>query len=109
MKKTKKTLLSIFFSYGEVPEVLHKLFTPVRIYYRLTRWLFGNDYKPFESNIKHGLHPLLTFFKIHRTEIRIMFYSGKIMIPILVTILIVYFIEKLFDRLSFLLKNELDL
>ncbi len=42
------------------------------------RRLFGNDYNPFESNIKHGLHPLPDFLKTNWTSIScLLFIDSK--------------------------------
>ncbi|CAF1584213.1 unnamed protein product [Didymodactylos carnosus] len=38
------------------------VFTPIRIYYHLMRWIYGNGYIPF-AHIQQGLHPIPAFYK----------------------------------------------
>ncbi|CAF0930202.1 unnamed protein product [Adineta steineri] len=39
----------------------HRIGDLPRFYYRITKWLFGNNYKPFGSTISEEMHPLCTF------------------------------------------------
>ncbi len=73
-KTLKKFKFKIYyFSNGVSHKTAQRIFTPFRIYYHLTRWLYGNNYDPFGSNIK-GVHPILSFLKRHDTTIIIIYY-----------------------------------
>ncbi|CAF0895358.1 unnamed protein product [Adineta steineri] len=85
-------------SYGALPEILHRVFTPIRIYYYLMRWLFGNNYDPFESNITYGLHPLPAFLKANKTTIRFLYNIEQNMILIIIMTLAMYLSQKYIKR-----------
>ncbi|CAF0906505.1 unnamed protein product [Adineta steineri] len=85
-------------SYGVLPEILHRVFTPIRIYYYLMRWLFGNNYNPFESNITYGLHPLPAFLKANETTIRFLYNIEQNMILIIIMTLTIYLSQKYIKR-----------
>ncbi|UJR14333.1 hypothetical protein I4U23_001329 [Adineta vaga] len=81
-------------NYGISPETFHKIFTPIRIYYRFTRWIFGNDYNPYTNYLKHGLHPLGTFLKANQNLICILLVFENNILWILLTLLIIYSTQK---------------
>ncbi|CAF1021060.1 unnamed protein product [Adineta steineri] len=85
-------------SYEVLPEILHRVFTPIRMYYYLMRWLFGNNYNPFESNITNGLHPLPAFLKANETTIRFLYNTEKNMILIIIMTLTMYLSQKYIKR-----------
>jgi len=62
------------FSYQLSPKDIHVIFTPFRIYYRFTRWLYGDQYNPFETKLKHGHHPVLIFLKRYQSIIRTFYH-----------------------------------
>ena len=63
---------------------------PIRIYYQVTRWIFGNEYNPYETNVKEGLHPIIDFLMKHDTKILL---SYSIFQNILSTVIIIYILR----------------
>jgi hypothetical protein len=52
----------LFIRYDLNHEMTHKGLQPLMIYYRLTRWIFGDNYHPFAvENYREGYHPLIIF------------------------------------------------
>jgi hypothetical protein len=86
--------ISRLFSHRALPNTLHRVFTPIRIYYRVMRWIFGKNYDPFETNIKEGLHPLPAFLKAHDFPIRATYYAPICILPLLLIILVHKFFNK---------------
>ncbi|CAF1130485.1 unnamed protein product [Adineta steineri] len=76
-------------------------FMPVRVYYHVMRWYFGKTYNPFETNIKEGLHPVVAFYKQHSGTIRTVVLTIENVIPALLIIFILYYIQKIFIRLFY--------
>ncbi|CAF0740287.1 unnamed protein product [Adineta ricciae] len=76
--------------YGLSPEIFHEIFRPVRVYYRLTCWLFGTDYNPLTTDIKYGLHSLETFLKMNHTIVYPVTTVQKNILWITLTLLVLY-------------------
>ncbi len=57
----KKQLCIFLFSYGIPIKLMHSVLTPIRMYYLIMRWIFGNEYNPFETNIQECFHPIILF------------------------------------------------
>ncbi|CAF4199628.1 unnamed protein product, partial [Adineta steineri] len=81
----------------------HVLFTPIRIYYHMTRWIYGNKYSPFVE-IEEGIHPIPHFYKQHQVTIRFLLKLPKRFISTIIIITITYFIQKWTSKL--LLKHK---
>ena len=86
----------VIFSFRETTEVLHRVFTPIRIYYHFTRWLSGHDYDPFATNVKHGLHPLFVFMMKQEKIIRFIYYDLRNYIITLSIAIIIHLIQYYF-------------
>ncbi|CAF4218339.1 unnamed protein product, partial [Adineta steineri] len=52
-------------------------FLPIRVYYHITRWMYGNNYNPFVE-IQDGLHPIPHFYKQQQAKIRFIFLEFPI-------------------------------
>ncbi|CAF1134440.1 unnamed protein product [Adineta steineri] len=79
-------------------------FLPIRIYYHITRFIYGNKYNPFVE-IQEGLHPIPHFYKQQQVKLR--FFVLKLPKPFFSTIIIViivHFIQKWTSKL--LLKHK---
>lgn len=63
-------------SYKASADAVHFVFTPIRVYYRVTRYLFGENYQPFEE-VREGLHPIAGFYKKYQAAIRILVKSSR--------------------------------
>jgi len=87
-------------SYRVSPNTLQRVFTPIRVYYHVMRWIFGKNYDPFETDLKVGLHPLPSFLKQHELEIRIICYSLMYIVPTLFIAFIVRAIQKFLFKSS---------
>ena len=85
----------LFFSFRATHDTLHKVFTPLRIYYQLTRWFFGNSYNPFKTNIEDGMHPLISFILRHHWPIRVIYYGSHIIAFTIIIAVAVHFVQKL--------------
>ncbi len=81
---------------------------PIRIYYRLMRWIFGNDYDPFKTDMKEGLHPIPTFLKKYHLIIRIIYYAPMYILPTLFIPFILRFIQKIFNNSSYTNMKKVD-
>jgi hypothetical protein len=91
----KNLNLSLFlFSHRVSSHSLQRIFTPIRIYYLLMRWIFGKTYDPFETKIKEGLHPLPAFLKQNESLIRFIHLTPMHTLRILAII----FIYEIFNK-----------
>lgn len=70
-------------SYRLSHKQLHHIFTPIRQYYHLMRWIYGETYDPFGSNGINGLHPLLAWMKYHQNKIRFIYLCIIYIFPVL--------------------------
>jgi hypothetical protein len=85
--------ICLLFSHRASPNTLQRVFTPIRVYYRLLRWMYGNEYDPFETKIKEGLHPIPAFLKQHESMIRIIYYTPQYLLPTLFIIFIIHYFQ----------------
>lgn len=83
-------------SYHLSPDHLHHIFIPIRGYYYLMRWIFGETYDPFGSNNIEGLHPLPAWMKYHQNKIRNTYLCLIYMIPTLAVVFCVHHVQKRF-------------
>lgn len=60
----------LFDSYGVTHDELQILFLPIRFYYRFSRWIYGQHYNPFATNVKEGRHPIISLFVAYQKSIR---------------------------------------
>jgi len=70
-------------SYQLSPEHLHHIFMPIRGYYCLMRWIYGQTYNPFGSNNTDSSHPLIVSMKYHQNKIIIMHLCTIYILPII--------------------------
>ncbi len=75
---------------------LHQLTGVGRIYYYITRWLFGNDYIPFAMSVKEEIHPLSVFVLNNYERIRLIFVMIPFIIPTISLVLIIHLIHRFF-------------
>ena len=84
--------LDLFSSYQTSVDRIHMVFTPVRVYYQLMRWIHGQQYNPFvEQKQKHGLHPIARFYKKYQAEMRAIhksLYVASLVLGTVVTFLV---------------------
>jgi hypothetical protein len=68
------------------------------MYYRITRWLFGNGYVPFETSIEEAeIHPLSQFIMNNYEYIRLIFTIFPSSIPIMsIVTLVIYLTQRIF-------------
>jgi hypothetical protein len=68
------------------------------MYYRITRWLFGNDYIPFETSIAEAeMHPISQFIMNNYEYIRLIFTIFPSSIPIMsIVTLVIYLTQRIF-------------
>lgn len=60
------------------------------------RWLFGNNYNPFETAIeKEGLHPLTNFIIINQRPIRLFFTISPFITSFISIIVLVYLTQQI--------------
>ena len=50
------------FRYETSFETIQRVFLPVRVYYQLSRWMFGNDYNPYGYSSEE-VHPVSLFYQ----------------------------------------------
>jgi hypothetical protein len=62
-------------------------FLPVRLYYRCTRWLFGNSYDPFDTKIEQGLHPIIAFYRNYNAQMRLVMFGMSSLFPVMLMVL----------------------
>ncbi|CAF1368176.1 unnamed protein product [Adineta steineri] len=72
---------------------LQLTFLPIRIYYHVTRWIYGNNYKPF-LEIQEGLHPVPHFYKQQQVKIRFLLKLPKPFFSTIIIVIILHFIQK---------------
>ncbi|CAF1604387.1 unnamed protein product [Adineta ricciae] len=82
------TTLVFSASHHASPQTLHHIFAPIRVYYRITRTIYGSNYDPFPTAIKDGLHPVPRFLKKFHLLVRIIYFGPKYFDIIIVPILI---------------------
>lgn len=80
------------FRFSGTHEFFYQLSAPARVYYRLTRWVFGKDYIPFVTSVNEELHPISVFIIDHYEAIRLIFSGFSNIMPMIFVILIIYFI-----------------
>lgn len=80
------------FRFSGTHEFFYQLSAPARVYYRLTRWVFGKDYIPFVTSVNEELHPISVFIIDHYEAIRLIFIGFSNIMPMIFVILIIYFI-----------------
>ncbi|CAF4263302.1 unnamed protein product, partial [Adineta steineri] len=86
---------SIFSSnYKASSATLQLVFLPIRIYYHITRWIYGDKYNPFVE-IQEGLHPISHFYKEQQAKIRFLLKLPKPFFSTIIIVFILYFIQKL--------------
>ncbi|CAF0839268.1 unnamed protein product [Adineta steineri] len=78
----------------------HRMGDLPRFYYRITKWLFGNNYKPFGSTISEEMHPLCTFVITIYEPIRLFTHMLSFMILPLIIILAIYLIALIFYKIE---------
>lgn len=74
-------------SYKVSAETVHLVFTPIRWYYRLARWLFGAEYQPFVE-VKEGLHPIAGFYKTYQGALRVLVKSPRYLLTTALAVVI---------------------
>lgn len=89
----------MLYSYKVSADTVHLVFTPIRLYYRLTRFLFGEDYKPFKE-VKEGLHPIPGFYKRHQATLRFLFYLFRYMVIGVLTLTIHFILRRIYNLLA---------
>lgn len=68
-------------------EFFHQIAGVARVYYRVTRWLFGKDYYPFAAQLEEEeLHPISKFIITHYTYIEFLFVISPWAIPTLLIV-----------------------
>ncbi|CAF1185811.1 unnamed protein product [Adineta steineri] len=72
---------------------LQLVFLPIRIYYHITRWIYGNKYNPF-IEVHEGLHPISYFYKQQQVKIRFLLKLPKPFFSTIIIVIIVHFIQK---------------
>nr|AEN94435.1 hedgehog/Hint domain protein [Philodina roseola] len=87
----------IFISLAVTHDQLQLVFLPIRMYYLLAKWIYGNASNLFATEVKHGLHPLIVFLLKQQRTLRIFL----VLIPwlsILLQNLMIFWIIKQFVR-----------
>jgi len=74
-------------NYKVSADTVHLVFTPIRWYYRLTRYLFGDQYQPFDE-VKVGLHPIAGFYKTYQGPLRVLVKSPRYILTTVLAMLI---------------------
>ncbi|CAF3662595.1 unnamed protein product [Adineta steineri] len=65
---------SVYTDFLQVPhDMLHQIGGPFRIYYHITRWLFGYKYIPFSTTINDEIHPISAFIIDYYKQIQLFF------------------------------------
>jgi hypothetical protein len=99
---------SYLFSHRASSNTLQRVFTPIRVYYHLMRWIFGKDYDPFETKMKEGLHPIPVFLKKYHFPIRVIYYAPMYILPTLSIAFILRIIQKIFKKFSYVHMKKVD-
>ncbi|CAF1119041.1 unnamed protein product [Adineta steineri] len=79
-------------SYQVSSDTVQFVFLPIRLYYRLTRWIYGNNYSPFKE-IKEGLHPIAQFYKDYQDKLRFLVKSPKYICSTIIIMMLIKFIQ----------------
>lgn len=79
------------FSYKVSPGTVQFVFFPIRIYYRLTKYLLGENYDPFEER-EQGIHPIAQFYKDNQAILRVLVKSPFYVVFTIFFVLFVHFI-----------------
>ena len=95
-------ILFIRFSLHASHEFFHRVAGPFRVYYRTTRWFFGNNYVPFATATDNELHPISIFLIANFESIRLFFISFPLLMPIMFIASVIY----LAHRISLSRKNK---
>ncbi|CAF0901329.1 unnamed protein product [Adineta steineri] len=81
-------------NYKVSSRTVHLVFIPIRIYYHMTRWIYGNNYNPFVE-IEEGLHPIPYFYKQQQAKMRFVFLKfPKYLFSTIIIIIIIHFVQK---------------
>ncbi|CAF4173055.1 unnamed protein product [Adineta steineri] len=81
-------------NYKVSSRTVHLVFIPIRIYYHMTRWIYGNNYNPFVE-IEEGLHPIPHFYKQQQAKMRFVFLKfPKYLFSTIIVAIIIHFIQK---------------
>lgn len=88
-------------SYRASPDTLQRVFTPFRVYYRLARWLRGENFNPFETNEKEGLHPVPIFLKEHNMKIRFVYYAPLYIFRTSLVAMTIHFLLKMVTKSTY--------
>ncbi|CAF1562050.1 unnamed protein product [Adineta ricciae] len=80
-------------SYKVSSDTVQFVFFPVRIYYRLTRWIYGEKYIPF-TEIIDGLHPIAQMYKEYQSFLRFLVRLPEYFFSTLILALILHFLQK---------------
>jgi hypothetical protein len=90
----KSNFYFVLFSYKVSSDTIQFVYTPIRIYYRLTRFIYGKDFKPF-SEIEEGLHPIPEFYAKHQAFLRfLLLESPRFILPTLFIAIIIHYFNK---------------
>ncbi len=76
------------------PDTLQLIFTPIRLYYYLMRWYFGEEYDPFETHVTEGFHPIIGLMVQCSFITTPAFFIIQYILP---TIFIIYILNYLFQ------------
>lgn len=93
-----KLYFIFIFSLPATHEFLQKISGPARIYYRLTRWLFGTNYNPFGESSNDEIHPVSKFMIDNFEIIRLFFTYLTLMIQMIFVISSIYMIQQYFSH-----------
>ena len=90
-------LLSLICSYQVSQQSFQHIFLPVRVYYQVMRWCLGDGYDPFATEVKEGLHPVVSFYKRYASEIRVITMVVDEILPSIVMMMGLFYVGKLID------------
>jgi hypothetical protein len=88
--------MCFLFSFPATHDFLHQIAGPARIYYRITRWLFGKNYNPFETSVNEEIHPISSFIIDNYESIRLFFDILPSMIPVVAMVIVIYLTQRHF-------------
>ncbi|CAF0862856.1 unnamed protein product [Adineta steineri] len=78
-------------------EFHHAISGPARVYYRITKWLFGDDYKPLGIHVSEELHPISTFVITIYEQIQLFYLA----LPFIMLLMSIIFIIHLIHRFCY--------
>lgn len=87
-------------SYQVPQESFQHIFLPVRVYYRVMRWCLGDGYDPFATEVKEGLHPVVSFYKRYASEIRVITMIVDEILPSILLMIGVFYTGKLLEDMK---------